>query len=84
MNRERNLFKLKLHYMLHGMGGSPIVPFGYFHLFPYLINGIHVSLLRSLVGRQLGITAQSMGLVFCAVPIAGIIIKPLLGGVADK
>ena len=40
--------------------------------------------LRSLVGRQLGITAHSMGLVFCAVPIAGIIIKPLLGGVADK
>ncbi len=29
MKKERNLAKLKLHYMLHGMGGSPIVPFGY-------------------------------------------------------
>merc|ERR1719232_2591045 len=36
------------------------------------------------LGRQLGITANSMGTVFCAVPIAGIIIKPFLGGVADK
>ena len=27
--KEINLRRLKLHYMLHGMGGSPIVPFGY-------------------------------------------------------
>ena len=83
MKKERNLAKLKLHYMLHGMGGSPIVPFGYNNMLITIV--IYTCyFLRSLVGRQLGITAQSMGLVFCAVPIAGIIIKPLLGGVADK
>ena len=39
---------------------------------------------RSLIGRQLGITANSMGMVFFAVPVAGIFIKPFLGGIADK
>ena len=76
--------------MLHGMGGSPIVPFGYID---YRIESIDMFnsqvyiwcfLCRSLIGRQLGIRAHSMGLVFCSVPIAGIIIKPFLGGVADK
>lgn len=28
MAKKANLAKLKLHYMLHGMGGSPVVPFG--------------------------------------------------------
>ena len=30
--KEINLRRLKLHYMLHGMGGSPIVPFGYYRI----------------------------------------------------
>ena len=39
---------------------------------------------RSLVGRQLGINAAGMGLVFCVVPIVGLFFKPLMGGLADK
>ena len=58
--------RLKLHYLLHGMGGSPVVPFG------------------SLVGRQLGVSPASIGLTFLLMPLAGLVIKPLLGGLADK
>ena len=25
---DQSLVRLKLHYLLHGMGGSPVVPFG--------------------------------------------------------
>ena len=42
---DGSLVRLKLHYLLHGLGGSPLVPYG------------------SLVGRQLGVSAQGMGLV---------------------
>ena len=50
---DPSLLRLKLHYLLHGMGGSPIVPFG------------------SLLGRRLGVTAASMGVVFALIPLVG-------------
>ena len=39
---------------------------------------------RSLVGRQLGVSPQGMGFIFAFIPIAGIVVKPFLGGIADK
>ena len=63
---DKSLVRLKLHYLLHGMGGSPVVPFG------------------SLIGRQLGVNPASMGVVFALMPFAGLVLKPLLGGIADK
>ena len=63
---DKSLVRLKLHYLLHGMGGSPVVPFG------------------SLVGRQLGVNPASMGVIFALMPCVGLVLKPLLGGVADK
>ena len=66
MPPEETHHRLKLHYLLHGMGGSPVVPFG------------------SLVGRQLGVSPASIGLTFLLMPLAGLVIKPLLGGLADK
>ena len=32
----------------------------------------------------MGINARGMGLIFCAVPIVGLLFKPLMGGLADK
>ena len=63
---DKSLVRLKLHYLLHGMGGSPVVPFG------------------SLVGRQLGVNPASMGVIFALMPCVGLVLKPLLGGIADK
>ena len=63
---DGSLVRLKLHYLLHGMGGSPVVPFG------------------SLIGRQLGVKPASMGVIFALMPCAGLVLKPLLGGIADK
>ena len=36
------------------------------------------------MGRQLGLTAGGLGLIFSAVPIVGLAFKPLMGGLADK
>lgn len=63
---DQSLVRLKLHYLLHGMGGSPVVPFG------------------SLLGRQLGVNPASMGVIFAIMPCAGLVLKPLLSGIADK
>ena len=63
---DKSLVRLKLHYLLHGMGGSPVVPFG------------------SLIGRQLGVNPASMGIIFALMPCVGLVLKPLLGGIADK
>ena len=50
-----------------------------------LSNGfIDIDHIRSLVGRQMGVSPQGMGFIFAFIPIAGIVVKPFLGGIADK
>ena len=45
---------------------------------------IHIYDIRSLVGRQLGVSPQGMGFIFAFISIAGIEVMPFLGEIADK
>ena len=67
--KEINLRRLKLHYMLHGMGGSPIVPFGYIDYNKYIpFTSLHLMFplqvtYRETIGNQS--SQHGISILFC-------------------